>query len=247
VATRRLRSDLKTFGAILDPAWVDAVRTDLRWAVMAFGEVRDADVLSQRLESQGHRDLTDVDGGGLAALQEGLASERQAANERLLAVLDSDRYLDLLDALSTPPPWRGRHDQPARSATGPLVRRSWKKLAKTVGRLGDPPADTDLHQIRIRAKQLRYGAEAATIVVGAPARKLAAAAAQLQGTLGDHHDAVAAEAWLRRQASTIDAGPGVFVAGELVMVQRREQAELRESWSQVWDGLARKRLRRWLH
>ncbi len=43
-ATRRLRSDLKTFRALLDPIWVSHVRSDLKWFGSALGEVRDIDV-----------------------------------------------------------------------------------------------------------------------------------------------------------------------------------------------------------
>ena len=49
VATRRLRSDLRTFDAVLDPTWVSHVRLDLKWLGSALGEVRDADVLTGRL------------------------------------------------------------------------------------------------------------------------------------------------------------------------------------------------------
>ena len=47
VATRRLRSDLKTFRVLLDPIWVSHVRSDLKWLGSALGEVRDIDVLGK--------------------------------------------------------------------------------------------------------------------------------------------------------------------------------------------------------
>ena len=40
VATRRLRSDLRTFDVVLDPVWVGHVRTDLKWLGSALGDVR---------------------------------------------------------------------------------------------------------------------------------------------------------------------------------------------------------------
>ncbi|MGZ6636452.1 MAG: CHAD domain-containing protein, partial [Solirubrobacteraceae bacterium] len=104
----------------------------------------------------------------------------------------------------------------------------------------------ELHEIRIKAKRVRYSAEAAAAAVGKPARRLAKAAANLQDALGAHQDAVTAEGWLRESAATLDAKVGVFVAGELVTVQRREQKQLRKSWLAAWKSLNSKQLRRWL-
>ena len=52
VATRRLRSDLRTFGALLDPDWTDALRAELGWIGGLLGAVRDADVLLERLDDR---------------------------------------------------------------------------------------------------------------------------------------------------------------------------------------------------
>ena len=50
VATRRLRSDLRTFDGVLDPIWVSHVRSDLKWLGSALGDVRDTDVLAGQIE-----------------------------------------------------------------------------------------------------------------------------------------------------------------------------------------------------
>ena len=49
VATRRVRSDLKTFGDILDPLWRSHLRSELKWLGAVLGELRDLDVLSDGL------------------------------------------------------------------------------------------------------------------------------------------------------------------------------------------------------
>jgi CHAD domain-containing protein len=102
-----------------------------------------------------------------------------------------------------------------------------------------------LHQVRIRAKQLRYAAESAARVVGRPARRVATAAAALQEVLGDHHDAVAAEGWLR-QAATAGSDAEVLVAGQLIAVERAAAASRRAAWPQAWSALRAGRTRRWL-
>ena len=127
-----------------------------------------------------------------------------------------------------------------------LVHKPWKKLKRAVDALGDDPADEALHEVRIMAKRLRYAAEAVAGVVGKPARSLATAVAEVQGVLGDMQDAVVAEAWLRRQAATNSSTGQAMVAGELVTVQRQQQAICRKGWNAPWKAASRKRLRAWI-
>jgi CHAD domain-containing protein len=78
----------------------------LGWLAQALGEVRDADVLTDRLRAH-VADLADVDVKPAAALMRRLANQRNEARARLLQVLDSDRYIALLEALAraaTAPP-----------------------------------------------------------------------------------------------------------------------------------------------
>jgi CHAD domain-containing protein len=111
--------------------------------------------------------------------------------------------------------------------------------------VGANPTDQQLHQIRIRAKRLRYAAEAAAPVVGRPASRMATAVEALQTVLGDHHDAVTAEDWFRREAAA-GSRTVAFSAGQMVAIQRQRQEHLRGQWRGVWASLDRKKRRRWL-
>ena len=51
------------------------------------------------------------------------------------------------------------------------------------------PSFANLHIVRIRIKDLRYGCNTVALVEGGPARKTARAAERLQVKLGDLHDA----------------------------------------------------------
>jgi CHAD domain-containing protein len=102
-----------------------------------------------------------------------------------------------------------------------------------------------LHEVRIRAKRLRYACEAVAPVVGKPAASLARAAADLQGVLGDFHDAVVAEAWLRAASADAPAAQAV-AAGQLIARQRDEAAHCRATWHHSWKRLRHKKLRAWL-
>ncbi len=97
VAARRLRSELKTLGRKLDPVWLRHVRTDLQWLGSALGAVRDLDVLSDYLNRSRTEGLGDPE--GIAILSSEVRRSRLPAAEALEKVLQSDRYLTLLDKL----------------------------------------------------------------------------------------------------------------------------------------------------
>src|SRR5437763_1709584 len=99
VGTRRLRSDLRTFRPLLDPEWVAGLREEAGWYAGLLGEVRDVEVLMERLEHQAHG-LPKEDSAAVTPIVGRLAKEREAARSRLLAGMDSPRYIALLDRLS---------------------------------------------------------------------------------------------------------------------------------------------------
>jgi CHAD domain-containing protein len=246
VATRRLRSDLRTFRALLDVEWVVALRDELAWIAAELGAVRDADVLDERLRRL-VADLPEQDARGAAALLRRLAAERAAARTRLLGGLDSDRYVKLLHALedaAVSPRTLPEAEARAVDVVGELVRRPWKHLAGAVDALGSEPADDALHEVRIHAKRCRYAAEAVAPVAGKPAQRLADAVAGVQTVLGDFHDAVVGEQWLRTAAP--GATDRALVAGELVALERLEAARLRAGWKSAWKVASAKKLRSWL-
>jgi len=246
VATRRLRSDLKTFRDALDPIWVRNTRAELEWLGTLLGRARDVDVLAPTLRSAPGDRTSDSD--GKAVLRSGLAHERRVAARELAEAMGSPRYFDILDRLHAAarvPPFSadGPAHEPAARALPRLVRRAWRRLEREVGDAGNDPPDTELHRIRIKAKEVRYASEAAAPVCGKRAARLAKEARRLQDLLGEHHDAVAAEVWLRDQASS----PVVaFVAGRLSAEQHRRQQDLRAHWRPAWRRLQRTRLRAWL-
>jgi CHAD domain-containing protein len=248
VATRRLRSDLRTFGRLLDAEWITPLRDELKWLGAAFGGVRDTDVLDERLRRQAAQ-LPAADAKGVAALLRRLSLGRDEHRAEMLADLEGDRYLRLLDALvaaAAAPRLLPEADAPAKEAAPELVRRPWSHLEKAVEALADDDSDDALHQVRIRAKRCRYAAEAVAPVVGKQATRLATAVAQVQTVLGDWHDAVVAEEWLRAAVQGGNAAKAL-AAGQLIAVERAEAAELRASWRPSWKKASSKKLREWLH
>jgi CHAD domain-containing protein len=84
-------------------------------------------------------------------------------------------------------------------------------------------------------------------VIGARAVALEEALGSLQDVLGDQHDSVVAEEWLRTSAiGPYTDGADALVVGELIGLQRAEAAQLRAAWPAKWK-VARKAGRgRWL-
>jgi CHAD domain-containing protein len=111
--------------------------------------------------------------------------------------------------------------------------------------LGPEPSDDALHEVRIRAKRLRYASEAVAPAVGKPAVALARAAAELQGVLGDFHDAIVAEDWLRTGSEGASAASAI-AAGQLIARERDDAARCRATWKAAWKRLNHKKRRAWL-
>jgi CHAD domain-containing protein len=248
VATRRLRSTLRTFSSLLEPEWTDRLRDELKWLADLLGEVRDTDVLLGRFK--GHLAALPADDAKLGPrLLAGLVDQREAARRRLLDGMAEPRYATLLDdlvAAAAAPALLPGADRPAAEVMPGLVAKPWKKLRKAVRRAGDDPDDDELHQIRIRAKRARYAAEAVEPVIGKPAERFADAVADLQEVLGDHHDAVVGQAWLRQTAGATRRRDVALVAGQLIAAERASAAAARDRWREVWKAASRGKLRAWL-
>jgi len=137
-------------------------------------------------------------------------------------------------------------DALAKEAAPELVRRPWSHLEKAVEALADDHSDDALHQVRIRAKRCRYAAEAVAPVIGKPATRLASAVAEVQTVLGDWHDAVVAEEWLRHAVQGGGTAAKALAAGQLIAIERAEAAALRGSWRSDWKKVSSKKLREWL-
>lgn len=246
VGLRRLRSDLRTFGPILDPAWSESLRAEIGWLAGELGAVRDRDVMTAGLGAS-------IEAlGPDAPLAEGLlarlAEERAEAQAAAIAALDSDRYLALLDRLvdaARAPRTLPGADAPAADVLPGLAGATFGALRKRVRKLGASPSAEALHELRIKGKRARYAVDVAVPVVGRRAKATAKAIGALQDVLGDHQDRAVAEAWLR--GALDDATPAqAFAIGLLVAAERRRAEELRATWRSAWKPLAKAERTRWL-
>jgi CHAD domain-containing protein len=239
VAARRLRSDLRTFGPLLDPAWSKPLRAELGWVGGLLGRVRDPEVLTARLGVR----IEAIADPGIAAgkkLLDDLELQRVGARRRLLEALRSARFDRLVHRLvegaGDPRSVDGGTEDAAETART-LMPRPWRRLARAAGRLGPESADADLHRLRIEVKRVRYAAEVFTPTFGARARRFAAAAGKLQDLLGEHHDAAVSLAWLTANGIGADDASVAFAAGRLAEHESMERDRHRVAWPKGWARL----------
>jgi CHAD domain-containing protein len=250
VATRRLRSDLRTFRPLLDTEWSEPLRDELRWLGGELGAVRDAEVLRDLLRDTAADHLPEADLAAAAEIAEALAESVHNARQHLLASMRTRRYAVLLDRLvaaAASPGLLAAANAPARSVVPRLVASPWSSLKKAARGLDEESPAEELHDLRIRAKRCRYAAEAVAPVVGRRAAAFAREVAALQQVLGDFHDAIVAEAWLREYVSSRQPDARIaFVAGELCGVEQATAKSLRSAWPAVWKRASRKENRTWM-
>ncbi|WP_157803712.1 CHAD domain-containing protein [Luteimicrobium subarcticum] len=144
VASRRLRSTLRTFRPVLDRAAVEPLRAELRWWGGVLGTARDLEVQRDRA-----RALLDdlpaelVVGPVRARLDDRLDRGYRAAQREAAAQLGTERYRRLLadlDALATlaaraaRPPLRRRADDPADDVAARVVRHAFRRARRRVDR-----------------------------------------------------------------------------------------------------------------
>jgi CHAD domain-containing protein len=223
VATRRMRSVLKEARRLLDPAWVEDTRSELKWLGGLLGDVRDSDVFAAYVQDEAARLGAGAEQGGSDLVN--LISERsQPARARLAEALDSPRYLALLDRLEATR--ESLPVAPARESLRDIVRRATRRTRRKLRGVSRSSSDSRLHDARIASKRARYAGELAASAEGRRARRIAKRAAALQTVLGEHQDAVVAEEWLQSLAS--DATPAAaFVAGRLLERQGARRAAAR--------------------
>jgi CHAD domain-containing protein len=221
------------------------LREELRWLGGELGAVRDAEVLRDRLRGR-EASLAPGDRPAAERLLAALDERRDSARAQLIASMGQPRYVALLEALvqaaRAPAVLAEAADQPAAAALRPALDAPWKHLRNAIDHVVEDESDEALHAARIRAKRVRYAAEAVAPVFGKRARAFAQAAVLLQDVLGEHQDAVVAGAWLREAARD---SPDAFAAGQLVAIEAEAGRAARAAWPAAWKGLSRKKLRFW--
>jgi CHAD domain-containing protein len=254
VATRRLRSALRTFKPLFDPAVVRPLRDELKWLAAELGAARDAEVMRDRVRTAvaGQSPELSVHAGAAAAQSE-LDDAYRAAHDRVLAEMDNDRYhriLTTLQQLIEHPPLRTRAEAPAGTALPKLVARTYDRVRDLVKEAEARPAGAEReelwHDARKAAKQSRYAAEAVAPVFGKDATAFATAMEAVQEALGEHQDSVLTRKRLRDLAVHASSTEQAFLYGRLHAQEEVRSGQSHEHFTAAWKAAGRKSRHRWL-
>jgi CHAD domain-containing protein len=255
VAARRLRAALQAFPAVLPRAATQHLRDELKWLGQVLGTARDLEVLEAAFNSALDATPTElVIGPAKARLATHFAPREAAARQAATDALDSPRYVALLDelrSLLTQPP-RGKAARAQAAKTLPrAVGQAYRRTERGIRRADQlPPGqarDLMLHEARKAAKRARYAAEVARPVAGQPAGRFARRMKAVQSVLGDHHDAITAQAAAREIGVNAHlAGESAFTFGLLHQQARHQAAAAEGQASKAWKRAASGKSRRWL-
>jgi CHAD domain-containing protein len=223
VAIRRLRAVLRE----------EPLKTELRWIGGALGAVRDLDVLIEHYGKEAES-LEPDERLAFRPVLLRLTRRRATARRELAETLDSERYFDLLDALEAIP----ADPHPAETARTE-AKRQHRKLRKQVRAADEDPDDTTLHELRKRAKRVRYAADRAAAAGDPSLGELGARAKALQDVLGVHQDAGVGETTLRDLAAGVTRPAQALAIGRLVERERARKADARAQWRGAWRRLKR--------
>ncbi|MEW2633369.1 CYTH and CHAD domain-containing protein [Streptomyces sp. NPDC048389] len=230
VATRRLRSTLRTHRKVLDRHATQPVIDELKWLAAELGVARDQEVLAERLHSRVDAvPVTLLLGPVAARLRQWSVAGAAEARRTAVAALDGDRYLALLDALDgllADPPLLKAAEHAPEDVLAKAVLKEYDRLAARMAHALSLPAgeerDLAMHDARKAAKRARYAAEVARPALGKPAKRFGKRMKAVQQVLGDHQDSVVARQALRDLAVQAHAaGESAFVWG---LLYGREEA-----------------------
>ncbi|MBW0105015.1 CHAD domain-containing protein [Pseudonocardia sp. KRD291] len=261
VASRRIRSALRTYTGLLEGRRVEHVVAELKWLGRSLAGDRDVEVIKSRIESA----LDDLPpelvlGPVRAQVTRHFARQQAEARAAVMGTVDGPRYAALQGALARlliDPPLSSLARKPAGKVMPAMVAGTARKLGKRMdaalrdvegsGDGSGAERDEALHGARRTGKQLRYATEVVRPVVGKDAKRFSRGLEELQDELGAHQDAVVARETLRElgaQAGAENQNGFTFglLYGRDVATAHEIETTVPEVWERVWD----KKQRRWM-
>jgi CHAD domain-containing protein len=232
VATRRLRSTLKSFKRWFPES---GLNDELRWLAGILGAVRDPQVLEEKLLA-GVVDAGPEFEPAAQRIRASLDHRISQGREELAAALDSDRYLDLLDRIDEVVD--GAPEQ--RTDPGKRARKVLRRADDELDAAMAGGVDEEIHEARKSYKKARYAIEVIAPEAGKPAKGLVKALTALQDGLGAHQDSTVAREVLR------ELGSDSFHFGVLYGRQEQVGKDTLAEVPALVRASRRKKVRRWL-
>ncbi|HSE79024.1 MAG TPA: CHAD domain-containing protein [Alphaproteobacteria bacterium] len=248
VAIRRLRSALSVFKQAIAAEARRRVANELKWIAKECARAREWDVFQDELLTPLRQRLPDEP--TLSSFADAVARARSEADAAVADMLASPRYTKAIlgaEAWWEGKAWRtdanGEIDQPAAKFAAKRLKKLHKRLCEYGDRLGDLKI-AELHELRIRAKKLRYAVEFFRGLFGGPkvSRDYLAALAGIQDRLGALNDSLVVRdllAEVKRRTPELDRD--VFArAGALITGWNSAKVETDlKALPKAWDAFAK--------
>jgi CHAD domain-containing protein len=250
VATRRIRAALRAFKSVLPATPVQQFNGELKWVAALLGDVRDLDVYQDNFRHY-TAEIPEEDGACLSNYRKHLAQRWQEARQDLLACLSSQRYQRLKDEfarfLQHDPSETGVQtgDTPSiREAATRFIGKQYRRVLRDGRAITPDSPDESFHALRIDCKRLRYLFEFFHPPYGKSLNPFIKKLKKLQDLLGEFQDACVATQRLRQYAEGIvlraESRAELIALGQLIHSQRRQAADRRARFHDVWGRFDRR-------
>jgi inorganic triphosphatase YgiF len=225
VGVRRLRAAMSLFRDLVHDAQAANVKTELKWLARELAPAREFEVLSQRVMVP-LKERSGISRHELRLFSAALARKRDAALAQAKDAVESTRFGKLAFDVAS---WiehgdwrkpeddltRARGEQAIKRFAADQMRRRHRQVCKRGKRLAQI-SPQDRHNLRIRVKKLRYGAEFFGQLFQSKKamrrnNEFASALKQLQKGLGDLNDIAVDE----RLIASLGPPSSAFAAGLL--------------------------------
>lgn len=226
VSLRRLRSLISHFAAALElPQGLNRAR--IAALARATGDCRDADVLQELLEQRLLPRLQPDQQHDCRPLRRQLKRQRRRAFRELETALGSNRCRTLLEQLegwTLAPRYTSLGQQPLDAWLQEWLLACGGGCFLHGGWFADDPSDPELHALRKRIKEVRYGLEALRERLGDEGEAWIRDLRSVQSCLGDLHDQEVLRLLIRGHGSP---------ATELRRALMQERQEHWQQWQQL--------------
>ena len=250
VAIRRTRAALKAYGPMLPRAQWREFGTGFRWLASTLGRVRDLDVYEARLARQ-FAMLAPEQAAALAPYRAHLHREYAEARARMVAAIEGPRYVKLLAAVA----------ESTQKGPSAAALRRWgsfrvcdgapeyldaalRRVRKRGRRIDADSPPQALHELRIRAKRLRYLMEIFVPVYGKRLERLIKPVRRLQDALGEYQDACVAMSQLQSYGEGVGRSRNrhreLMALGCLMQLESEAAAAARSRFDAEWQRFDRK-------
>lgn len=210
VATRRLRSALRDFMPLLEKESFNHIKREVKKIADALGKVRDEDVAIEALKNLQAEAENETLKEEIEFFLRSRKEFRGTAQLELSDIFNTDKIAELEKQLTVTldKQLSSKNTTNFKEFGKSVINKNLQKFEDLALSLYTPFETENLHQLRLRAKRLRYAMKIFAVCLEEEAKQFAKKVSKMQTFLGDTHDC---DEWiesllsiLRQQESSLD-------------------------------------------